>query len=232
MTRGERPIGIQGTDAGTLRKNGTVHEPVVLLPEIPVLVQAGQKCLVGIADARHIVALEACRVEGTGALARQFPGDIIAQVQGVGGAVVYLPVQFPDFHQFGQRPFAGGDKTTAGQEGGPGCLGGFLQAHCLGLGGMVLPQLDVGVGTTGKFRLFGQDLPGLVCEHHGEGGAVHPDAHHVHGVDGGFCQSAPDDPDQTFVVVLSACQRPFGAQLFPGGQRIGHDGVGIGVGAG
>ena len=134
---------------------------------------------------------------------------------------------------FGHHPFRGSLSPVSGQEFLPPLLRNAVQAVGLVLGGVVLPELDPGVGIVGVFLLQAQGRARRVHRHHGAGSKIDAHADNVFRGNPGLLHGLRDDIIQTVQIILGMLQGPVGLQPLAGGQifvhyavRIVHGGVG------
>ncbi len=160
-------------------------------------------------------------------VAGQLPDDPVGALDPVLHRGVDLGGLLQDLQPLGELPL-GGDQPAVPGEPGLLALGGEgIDPVRLRLGGVVPPELDVGVRVAGEVVQLVQRGAVGGGRHHRARGEVGADADDVGGVDAGPAQGLRHGLPQDLDVVRGHLQREVGRQDGPVGQGAVEDRVGV-----
>jgi hypothetical protein len=181
--------------------------------------------------ARVLAVLEDALVAGSACVAdvgaAQLPHDPVGGLDPPFGGVVHLWVLFEQLERLSELPLRRDQPPVACDPRLPTPMCGFVDAIGVRLGGVVLPELDVGVRPICELGELAQRRAVRRCRHHRARREVGGDPDHVCRVDAG-CRDCRGYCDlQHLDVVGRSLQRPVGRQssVVTGRQRPIHDGM-------
>ena len=146
----------------------------------------------------------------------ELPDDPVGGLDPVLGASIEVGVLLEQLQSLGELPLRGDLAAVAGEPRLPPLGGEGVDAVGVRLGGVVLPELDVGVRPVGELGHLAQR--GAVVEHreHGAGGEVGPDPDDVARVDPAGAHGLRHRVLEHLDVIVRDLQRPVGRQLRAG----------------
>ena len=187
-------------------------------------VERGQEVLGGVA-AVLVDALVAGGARVADVVAGQLPDDPVGGLDPVLHGGVDLGSLLEDLQALGELPLGGDQPAVAGQPGLLALGGERVDPVGLRLGGVVAPELDVGVRVAGQAVELVQRGAVGGGGHHRAGGEVGADADDVGGVDAGPADGLGHRPAQHLDVVGGHLERELGRQRGAVRQRAVEDGV-------
>ena len=144
--------------------------------------------------------------------AGQLPHDPVRRLDEAVRAGVELGVLLQQLEPLGELPLAGDQAAVAADPGLPPLVRELVDPIRLGLGGVVLPQLDVGVRPVGVLGQLAQRRPVREHRQHRAGGEVRPEPDHLAGVDPGGAHRLGYGVREHVDVVARHLERPVRGQ--------------------
>ena len=133
---------------------------------------------------------------------------------------VDVRVLLEQLERLGELPLGGDLPAVPGQPRLTAVAGHLGDPVGLRLGGVMLPELGIGVRAAGELGELAQRRPVFEHRQHGAGGEVGADADHLAGADAGHVDRGGHRGAQHVQVVCRVLQRPVGGQRPAGGCQL------------